>query len=236
MGQLNPNIAVVDLVLTDRGRQLLAEGSPDFNIVKWSVADDEVDYSLFDTSQASSDLYGQFIKSMPVFEASTFSAHAMRYKLVTLPAGSTKVPILKVEPTSMGNVNENQEIIITPSIINFTLSPEQQSFTAVLRNSNLGTLSVHEGVQGGGVNAPSELSIDEAGVGIGSAFVSTDQTERVQTAVGKSFKFRAAEDVSNIDSNARSTVIEIFGNVVGGAQSIALTVIHATGTNSGMLL
>lgn len=234
MGQLNPNIAVVDLVLTDRGRQLLAEGSPDFNITKWAVADDEVDYNLFDTSQASSDLYGQFIKSMPVFEASTFSSTAMRYKLISLPAGQTKIPILKVEPTSMGNINENQEIIITPSVINFTLSPEQQSFTAILRNSNLGTLSVHEGVQGE-QNVAQSVEFSEGGVGISSQFVATDQTERVQTVVGKSFKFRAAEDVSNIDSNARSTVIEIFGNVVGGAQSIPLTVIHATGTTSSVI-
>ena len=234
----NPNIQTVDVVLTDIGRKYLAEGSPNFRITRWACADDEIDYNLFDTSQASSDNYGQLIKAMPLFEASTFSATGLRYKLVTLPAGTTKIPILKVEPTSM-TVYENQEVIITPSILNYTLTAEQMSFTAVLRNSNLGTLSVNEQVGSTTNNMGTNSStINQTLLSniatTTNTFVSTDSTERVVTVIGKSFRFRAAADVSNIDSNSRVTTIEIFGNVVGGGESIPVTVVHSDAVASNL--
>ena len=88
---LNPAISVGDLCLTDKGRELLAKGSSDFRITKFALADDIVDYNLYDTSQSDSSNYGIYIKSMPLLEASTFSSTALRYKLVTLPAGTTKI-------------------------------------------------------------------------------------------------------------------------------------------------
>ncbi len=221
MAQLNPNVVTVDVILTDKGREYLAKGSSDFTITKWAAADDEVDYNLFDTSAASSDDYGHLIKAMPLFEATTFSATGLRYKLITLPAGTTKAPLLTVTPTSI-TAYENQEVLITPSILNYTLTADQLSFTAVLRNSNLGTLTVEQG-------SPSTPTTPSTSTNIASisSFVSTDQTERVISVTGKTFKFRAAPDVSNIDSNLRVTTIEVYGNVVGGGISIPVIVVHS---------
>lgn len=233
MALQNPKIAVVDVVLTDRGRELLAQGSPKFKITKFALDDSEIDYNLFDTSQSDSSNYGIYIKSMPVLEASTFSANALKYKLVTLPAGTTKIPILKVEPTSL-TVYENQEVIITPSILNYTLTADQMSFTAVLRNSNLGTISVNESTSVNPSTSITATTSTPQTVSNVTTFISTDQTDRVMTVVGKSFRFRAAPDVSNIDSNSRVTTIEVYGNVVGGGYSIPVTVVHSDATISAI--
>jgi len=226
--QLNPSIAIIDLVLTDIGKELLAKGDPGFKITKFAVADDEIDYNLYDTSQASSDNYGIYLKAMPNLEASTFAATALRNKLVTLKAGTTKIPILKVEPSSLTELYENQEVIIKPDILNYTLTEQQKSYTAILRNTNLGTLYVEKGVAGADSRPTTALASNV----IASQFIATDQTERVQVVVGQTFKFVAAGDVSVIDANTRSTTIEIYGNYVGGAKSISVTVIHSEATSA----
>ena len=246
MGTLNPNIQVIDVVLTERGKELLANNNANFKITKFAVADDEVDYNLYDTSQASSDDYGIRIKSTPLLEASTMSSHAMRYKLVTLPAGTTKIPILTVSPSSI-NVYENAEVILKPSIQNYTVKDEQMVFTAVLRNTNLGTITVHEtsagssavggtSIAGGSTSAmvaqaPGVTTNQSIGTTAGQGtFISTDQKDRIAVVTGKSFKFTAAPDVSQLDSNSRVSTIEIFGNVIGGGVNISVTVNHSTAT------
>ena len=40
----------VDAILTKKGRELLARGQNEFRISKFALADDEIDYNLYDTS------------------------------------------------------------------------------------------------------------------------------------------------------------------------------------------
>ena len=47
MGFLNNTSITVDAVLTKKGRELLAKGENQFNITKFALADDEVDYRLW---------------------------------------------------------------------------------------------------------------------------------------------------------------------------------------------
>jgi len=77
------NNIVIDAVLTDTGRQLLARNDGSFSIVKFAMADDEVDYTLIEK-------YGRTVgkekieKNTPVFEAQTNSGVALKYRLVSL--------------------------------------------------------------------------------------------------------------------------------------------------------
>lgn len=48
MAYLNNNTTVVDAVLTNKGRELLSQGQ--FNVTKFALADDEIDYSLYDSA------------------------------------------------------------------------------------------------------------------------------------------------------------------------------------------
>lgn len=80
--QQDSNNIIVDAVLTDVGRQKLAQGT--FNISKFAAGDDEVDYGMIVR-------YGRTVgqekieKNTPVFEALTKSSLSLVYKTVSLP-------------------------------------------------------------------------------------------------------------------------------------------------------
>lgn len=75
------NNIIVDAVLTDFGRQQLANGN--FNVSKFAFGDDEVDYGLIQK-------YGRVVgkekieKNTPVFEAQTNQNYALKNKLISL--------------------------------------------------------------------------------------------------------------------------------------------------------
>lgn len=77
------NNIIVDAVLTDVGRKLLANNDGSFSIVKFALGDDEVDYSTIQK-------YGRTVgkerieKNTPVLEAQTNSNIALQHKLVSV--------------------------------------------------------------------------------------------------------------------------------------------------------
>jgi hypothetical protein len=101
MGYLNNNSITVDAILTKKGRELLAKGTG-FNITQFSVADDEVDYGLWTTSHPlGSAYYGAIIENLPLVEASADETQCMRYKLVTLPRGTSQIPVISIGFTNI---------------------------------------------------------------------------------------------------------------------------------------
>ena len=48
----NTGDIILDAVLTDTGRKRLAQGDGSFRIVKFALADDEIDYSLYRNNNA----------------------------------------------------------------------------------------------------------------------------------------------------------------------------------------
>ena len=81
----NSGDIILDVVLTDHGRKLLAKGDGSFNIAKFALSDDEIDYSLYDSSNPSgSSYYDLSILQTPVFEAYTDNAASLKNKLLTL--------------------------------------------------------------------------------------------------------------------------------------------------------
>ena len=96
MGFLDNTTITVDAILTKKGRELLARGQNEFKITKFALADDEVDYSLYDTSHPNgSNFYAAVIENMPLLEAFVDENQLMRYKLITLPKETNKLPNLK---------------------------------------------------------------------------------------------------------------------------------------------
>ncbi len=97
MGFLDNTSITVDAILTKKGRELLARGQNEFKITKFALADDEIDYNLYDTSHPNgSNYYGAVIENMPLLEAFVDENQLMRYKLTTLPKETAKLPILNV--------------------------------------------------------------------------------------------------------------------------------------------
>lgn len=97
MGYLNKATITVDAILTNRGRELLAQGGTgNFSITKFAVADDEVDYTLYNPpGNAGSDFYGFIIENMPTLEATPDESQTMKYKLVTLGDDVIEIPYIK---------------------------------------------------------------------------------------------------------------------------------------------
>jgi hypothetical protein len=102
MGYLNNAVITVDAILTTKGRQLLAQNNGSFKITQFALADDEVNYTLYNPNHPSgSAYYGEAIVNMPLLEAFPQETQIMKYKLVTLPRGTAKLPILDLGYSSI---------------------------------------------------------------------------------------------------------------------------------------
>jgi len=130
MGFLNNTSVTVDAVLTKKGRELLARGQDEFRITKFALADDEIDYSLWDTAHPNgSNYYGAVIENMPLLEAFVDENQVMRYKLVSLPKNTAKLPILEVPSPSLSFNGPGLTQTITPNTRNGSDNESGYSFT-----------------------------------------------------------------------------------------------------------
>ena len=137
MGYLNNQVVTVDAILTKKGRELLAQGGNAFNITQFSLADDEVDYSLYNPSHPSgSAYYGEAIENMPVLEAFPNELQTMKYKLVTLPRSTAVMPTLTVGTNVITLVTgETTTPAITPQTTTFAgTNPEAGGYTVTFSN------------------------------------------------------------------------------------------------------
>ena len=71
--QDNSGDIIFDVVLTDEGRRRLARG--DFNISKFALGDDEINYELYNTGSSSYDADLEILQT-PILEAFTTSKYS----------------------------------------------------------------------------------------------------------------------------------------------------------------
>jgi hypothetical protein len=97
MAILDNSTVTVDAILTKKGRELLARNDGSFQITQFALADDEIDYTLYNPNHPSgSAFYGEAIEAMPMLEAFPDESQIMKYKLVTLPRGTSKLPVISL--------------------------------------------------------------------------------------------------------------------------------------------
>ena len=119
MGFLNNTSVTVDAILTKKGRELLAKNDGSFRITQFSLSDDEIDYTLYNpTHPSGSAYYGEAIEAMPILEAFPDETQIMKYKLLTLPRGTAKLPVLNVGYTSI-TLRQGATLAITPQTLNY---------------------------------------------------------------------------------------------------------------------
>jgi hypothetical protein len=142
MAYLDNTVITVDAVLTKLGRERLSQGGDFFNITKWAVSDDEVDYSLYNTAHPlGTDYYANIIESMPVLEAIPDETQALRYKLYTAD-NSSALPYLKdfVLPDSIniatGPAAATDTFDFTPETVNYG----DEDYVITLFNEDAATL------------------------------------------------------------------------------------------------
>jgi len=204
---LDNTTITVDAILTQRGRELLAQNG-NLNITSFALADDEIDYTLYDpTNPGGSAFYDIALRNTPVFEPLSDETQMLKYKLVTLNQGVTSIPIITIA----------QSNIIVPStytgniIISPSTSPQYNvtaGYTAILGNKNVGTLIVQ---QANALNTPSNIV---------PSFIGNINTVSSQVVIGNVFAF-----IPNSNLNVTTTTnLTVVGNESGGSTSIEVTV------------
>ena len=140
MAILNPTTITVDAILTTKGRELLARNDGSFQITQFALADDEIDYTLYNPNHPSgSAYYGEAIENTPVLEAIPNESQVMRYKLVTLPRGTSKLPVINLGYNSI-TLRQGASLTITPQTLNYlgaTSTFEANGYTATIADSRL---------------------------------------------------------------------------------------------------
>jgi len=212
MGYLNNTVVTVDAILTDVGRQLLAQQNGQFQITQFALADDEIDYTLYNPNNPSgSAYYGQAIENMPLLEAFPQATQTMKYKLVTLPRGTAKMPILDIGYSNI-ILKQGASLAITPQTLNYLGGNtfETSGYTATI--SDIRLFNTFEGV---GINTPAVTALNLAnqtttiGTSVSRTVVGTTinmTATTVNTLFGSNTQLQASLTIEGRDSGARLTI------------------------------
>ncbi len=100
----NSGDIILDAVLTDHGRKVLSKGDGSFQIVKFSLGDEEIDYGNYNSTDPNGSAYYDLeILQTPILEAFTDNAISMKSKLVTYEnLDLLYLPVLKLNQQSTG--------------------------------------------------------------------------------------------------------------------------------------
>jgi hypothetical protein len=216
MGYLNNTVITVDAILTDVGRQLLAQQNGQFQITQFALADDEIDYTLYNpTHPSGSAYYGQAIANMPLLEAFPQATQTMKYKLITLPRGTAKLPILNLN-TSTISMPQGGIYTITPQTLNYLGGNiyGTSGYTATI--SDIRLMSTFEGV---GINTPTVTALNAANQ------TTTLGTSVSRTVVGSTINLRATT-VNNLfgTQTQLNATLTVEGRDSGARVTIPITV------------
>lgn len=222
MGYLNNNQITVDAILTRRGRELLARGRNEFQITHFALADDEIDYSLWNTDHPlGTAYYGITLENMPLTEAVVDETQMMKYKLVTLPKRTVRIPIISVGQTAVTLTN-GEEITISPRTINFEGGNTTFGYTATLSDSDVASFV-------GVTRTPTQNNGQDTAASTPRTITDTEAAQAI-SVTGLSFTLKAKGSTLN----QRKATLAIVGNETGGRVSISLTVNRiTTGTTPG---
>jgi len=213
MGYLNKATVTVDAILTKKGRELLARGRSAFNITQFAVADDEIDYGLFDPAHPlGTEYYGSAIESMPIVEASPDETQNLRYKLVTLARGTNLIPTIQTGISSIQltfSNTQNPITTITPTTSQ-GLNALPFGYTAILYDREAAVLTSN--------GLPGTATVP--------VFVGDSVSQNAIVVRGTIFTI-SPRDVTTVTQ----TQLTIIGNQTGATVTIPVTINPATVVN-----
>jgi hypothetical protein len=133
----NSGDIILDAVLTDTGRMRLAKGDGTFKIVKFSLADDEIDYGLFNKSHPSGSAYYDLeIMQTPVLEAFTNNTSTMKHKLISIPrTNELYLPTIKLSETSAVHTRVTQATPAPTGV--FLVAVDETTLTEITGENNI---------------------------------------------------------------------------------------------------
>jgi hypothetical protein len=190
----------------------MAKNDGSFQITQFALADDEIDYTLYNpTHPSGSAYYGEAIDNMPLLEAFPDESQIMKYKLATLPRGTAKLPVLDLGYAAI-TLKQGASLAITPQTLNYlgaATAFEQSGYTATIADVRL--LSTFNGV---GVNTTAATdqnttSTTTLGTNVSSTVIGTQINLRattVNTLFGSNTQLNSTITFVGLDSGARLTI------------------------------
>jgi hypothetical protein len=215
MGYLSNQVVTVDAILTKKGRELLAKGDGTFKITQFALADDEIDYTLYNPNHPNgSAYYGEAIEAMPLLEAFPDETQIMKYKLTTLPRGTAKLPVLDLGYAAI-RLKQGASLAITPQTLNYLGAAsafESSGYVATIADARV--LSSYNGV---GVNTPEATALNST---------TTLGTNVSKTVIGTSLNLTATTVNTLFGTNTQlQTTITVIGRDSGARLTIPVTII-----------
>ena len=215
MSYLSSTSVVVDAILTKKVRELLSRNDGSFRITQFSLADDEIDYTLYNpTHPSGSAFYGEAIEAMPIIQAYPNDMEIMKYKLITLPRGTAKIPVLDLGYNAI-TIKQGASLAITPQTLNYlgaTSTFEQSGYVATI--GDVRTMSSFNGV---GINTPEATALNST---------TTIGTNVSKTVIGTTINLTATT-VNTLFGSSTSlyTTLIVVGRDSGARISIPVTII-----------
>ena len=223
MGYLDNSSIIVDAILTKKGRELLSRQDGSFEITQFALADDEIDYTLYNENHPNGTaFYGEAIERLPLIEAIPNENNIMVSKLVTLPRGTTKIPVLSLQSTNI-SVGRSSNFTITPNTLNFDTTVESEySFTIADRRL------IQRGGISGGTGGSTDVNIPFIGTALSQTFVGqsfTGTTLAGTTLFGSNAALATSIIIVGLDTGARATVtLTVKKNSSAGSAAVAQAV------------
>jgi hypothetical protein len=214
MSYLSNTSVVVDAILTKKGRELLSRNDGSFRITQFSLSDDEVDYTLYNpTHPSGSAFYGEAIEATPILQAFPNDQEIMKYKLITLPRGTAKIPVLDLGYSAIV-IKQGASLAITPQTLNYlgaTSTFEQSGYVATI--GDVRTMSAFNGV---GINTPEATTLNST---------TTVGTNVSKTVIGTTINLTASTVNTLFGNNsALYTTLVVVGRDSGARISIPVTI------------
>ncbi len=216
MGYLDNSSITVDAILTKRGRELLARNDGSFRITQFALGDDEIDYTLFNENHPNgSQFSGEAIENMPLIEAIPDEENIMRHKLITLPRGTSKLPIVTANVSKIV-LSLGSSTVVNPATLNFNglaNLAEPSGYSATIADRRLLVSFQGTGTQGkqNTVNPYSSTAVSETVIGTGFQLTAINAI----SLFGTNTKLLTSLTIEGRDSGARVTIpVEINKQVV----------------------
>jgi hypothetical protein len=210
MGYLNNSTVSIDAILTNKGRELLAMGKDEFKISQFALADDEIDYDLWNPAHTlGTAYYGAVIENLPMVEALPDETQMMKYKLVTLPKKTARIPVIELDTGNITLRTGGQVAKVRPSTPTFENGNATLGYTAILSDSDVADLRV---APGGRVNSGVSPSTPR--------FIGDSDSPQSISVTGREFEIVAKPQIKR----DRTATITIIGNETGGRRQINVTV------------
>lgn len=223
MGHLDNTKTIVEARLTAEGRQALAEEG-ELNITQFVMADDEVDYGLWQESE-DDDVAGDIIENTPLFEAFVDERQSMRFRLIALENEVNQVPVISL-PAGDSNLSlsEGDTQIFSPSTDldgDETNLDDELGYTVIVEDRDFVSIDT---VEDGGIE------FEDATFPI---YLSDRDQSQTEFAVGTEFKIEWAassldpddfENDPDCPTDGPRTQIVVMGNETGIAETIDVVV------------